>query len=277
MLVLKLLLTPLFVGLIGLADRRWGARVGGWLVGLPLTSAPVTAFVAFELGRAFAGHMAMAILLGLISQALFCLIYAWLSFRLNWFFCWLCGWGVFGLSTLALEQITLPLSLAFLCVVGMLVLVLALWPPAPDQTSDPMKAPAWAMPVRMLLATGCVLALTTAASVLGPRLSGLLSPLPVFATVFALVAHKLRGSGPARQILRGVVLSSFACAVFFLVVADWIERWNGLMTFGGATCLALFTQGLLLWLQERRISPGRCGPARSRPIGSAEKGKFWPL
>ena len=35
LLVLKLILTPLLIGLISLAERRWGTRVGGWLVGLP--------------------------------------------------------------------------------------------------------------------------------------------------------------------------------------------------------------------------------------------------
>src|SRR5579859_3857923 len=50
-LVFKLLLTPFFIGLISLANRRWGTKVGGWLVGLPLTSAPVTLFIALELER----------------------------------------------------------------------------------------------------------------------------------------------------------------------------------------------------------------------------------
>lgn len=45
MLVFKLLMTPLVVGLISLAGRRWGARVSGWRVGLPLTSAPITMFL----------------------------------------------------------------------------------------------------------------------------------------------------------------------------------------------------------------------------------------
>src|SRR5689334_18127322 len=111
MLVFKLLLTPLFIGLIGLADRRWGATVGGWLVGLPLTSAPVTIFIALALGTSFASHMAIGILLGLISQAVFCLTYAWLSFRVNWLFSWLIGWGEFGVSTVAFEQLSVPLSL----------------------------------------------------------------------------------------------------------------------------------------------------------------------
>ena len=251
MLVFKLLLTPLFMGLIGLADRRWGSTVGGWLVGLPLTSAPVTIFITLELGTTFASQMALGILLGLISQAVFCLTYAWLSFRVNWLFSWLIGWGVFGASTFAFEQISLPLPLLFLGVISSFVLVLVLWPRSHEQGAS-LKEPAWAFLGRMATATGLVLVLTSIASLLGPHLSGLLSPLPIFATVFAVFAHKLRGGKPARQILHGVVVSSFACAVFFLFIAGVIQRWSIIATFSGATLLALLTQGSMLWLLRRR-------------------------
>jgi hypothetical protein len=251
MLVFKLLLTPLFIGLIGLADRRWGATVAGWLVGLPLTSAPVSIFIALALGATFASQMALGILLGLISQAVFCLTYAWLSFRVNWLFSWLIGWGMLGASTFAFEQVSVPLPLLFLGVISSFVLVLVLWPRSHKQGAAP-KAPAWALLGRMAIATGLVLVLTSSASLLGPHLSGLLSPLPIFATVFAVFAHKLQGGRPARHILHGVVLSSFASAVFFLFVAEMIQRWSILATFGGATLLALLTQGAVLWLVRRR-------------------------
>ena len=52
LLVFKLLLTPLLIGLVSLAGRRWGPGVSGWLVGLPLTSAPVSLFLTLEQGRA---------------------------------------------------------------------------------------------------------------------------------------------------------------------------------------------------------------------------------
>ena len=45
MLLFKLLLTPVIIGLVSLAGRRWGPAVSGWLVGLPLTSAPVVLFM----------------------------------------------------------------------------------------------------------------------------------------------------------------------------------------------------------------------------------------
>jgi hypothetical protein len=258
--VLKILLTPLLIGLVSLAERRWGARVGGWLIGLPLTSAPVTLFIAIELGTSFAAHVSMGVLLGLISQAGFCLTYAWLSFRANWALSWLIGWAVFGVSTLAFEQIPLPRSvslsfaplLIFLAIIGSLVVVLFFWPRSVGQEVS-ARVPAWALLVlgRMVTATAFVLLLTGAASMLGPQLSGLLSPLPIFSTVFAVFAHRLQGGTPARQVLHGVVVSSFACAVFFLVVAECIERWTIVATFGAATFLALLTQGTMLWLLRR--------------------------
>jgi hypothetical protein len=83
MLEFKLLLTPLLIALISLAEWRWGAKVGGVLVGLPLTSAPISLFIALDLGTPFASQLAIGVLMGLISQAIFCITYAWLSFRVN--------------------------------------------------------------------------------------------------------------------------------------------------------------------------------------------------
>ncbi|HET7343490.1 MAG TPA: hypothetical protein VFL90_18640, partial [Methylomirabilota bacterium] len=53
-LLLKLAATPLLIAGASLAGRRWGPAVGGWLVGLPLTSGPVAVFLALEHGAAFA-------------------------------------------------------------------------------------------------------------------------------------------------------------------------------------------------------------------------------
>ena len=247
MFILKLLLTPLLIVLISLADRRWGTKVGGVLIGLPLTSAPVSLFVSFDLGTTFASHMASGVMLGLISQALFCVTYAWLSYRLNWLGSWLLGWAAFGCSTFVFEQISVPLPVIFIGIMVCLVLALMVWPQSVEEEVT-LQAPAWALPGRMVAATGMVLFLTSTASLLGPQLSGLLSPLPIFATVFAVFAHKLQGGRPARQILHGVIISSFACAVFFLIVAEFIDKWSILATYGAAVVLALLTQALMVWL-----------------------------
>ena len=250
LLVLKLILTPLLIGSISVAGRRFGPVVSGWLVGLPLTSAPITLFLALEQGTAFASRVAQGTLMGIISQAAFCVVYAWLSFRVNWLGCWLAGWGVFFAATFVFEHISLPVPLAFVGVVSSLLVALLLWPRQHGQVAA-TKSPAWDIAGRMLVATGFVLALTGIAPVLGPRLSGLLSPLPIFATIFAVFTHHLQGALVARQVLHGVVISSFACAVFFLVVAGLLTRWGIVATFSAALVAALLTQGCALWVVRR--------------------------
>jgi hypothetical protein len=53
-LVLKLVLTPVLIGGASLAGRRFGPSVGGWLVGLPLTSGPIAFFLTLDHGHSFA-------------------------------------------------------------------------------------------------------------------------------------------------------------------------------------------------------------------------------
>ena len=70
--------------------------------------------------------------------------------------------------------------------------------------------------------------------------------------MFAVFAHRFQGGGPARHLLHGVVVSPFACAVFFLLVATCLGPWSLVATFNGAALYALLTQGGRLWLVRRR-------------------------
>src|SRR5207253_534085 len=126
-LLAKVVLTPLLIAAATLAGRRWGPAVGGWLAGLPLTSGPVSVFLALE--------------------------------------------------------------------------------------------------------PGPVLLLTGTAAVLGPKVSGLLSPFPVLATVLAVFTHRRAGAAATQQLLRGIVLGSFAFAGFFVVVAAALDRWEAAATY----------------------------------------------
>ena len=48
LLALKLTFAPILLAAATLAVRRWGEIVGGLLVGLPLTSGPISVFLALE-------------------------------------------------------------------------------------------------------------------------------------------------------------------------------------------------------------------------------------
>jgi hypothetical protein len=251
LLVLKLILTPLFVGGATLVARRFGPRVGGWLVGLPFTSGPIAFYLALEQGTGFAARAAQATLLGQISFAAVCLTYGWLSLRFGWFGCWLGSWSAFFITTFVLQQVSLPLPLIFISVVGVLLLTLRLLPDSHDQVIKTAQ-PAWDLPGRILVATAFVLLLTETAALLGPHLSGLLLPLPIYATVIAIFTHHTYGAAAAWQVLRGVVVGSFAFVVFFLLIATLVESRGILVAFTCAIAGTLLVQGCSLWLMHRQ-------------------------
>jgi hypothetical protein len=57
------------------------------------------------------------------------------------------------------------------------------------------------------------------ATTLGPHLTGLVSPFPIYALILAAFAHHLDGSLSAITVLKGLRLGLFSCAGFFAVVA----------------------------------------------------------
>lgn len=251
-LLFKLLLTPLLIALVTLAGRRWGPAVSGWLVGLPLTSGPVALFLALDQGNVFASRAAVGTLLGLISVAGFCAAYSWLSLRFGWPITIVLSWAIFFLFTFALEQVSLALLPVFVLVVLSLLLTLRILPT--QQSSLVIKAtPVWDTPLRMLVATSFVLLLTGAAHVLGPQLSGLLTPFPLYATILAVFTHHFQNGAAARVLLRALITGLFTFAVFFLVIALSIVPLGIAPAFLLATLIALLLHGSELFVMRRRF------------------------
>lgn len=238
-LALKLVVTPVLIGAASLAGRRWGQAVGGWLVGLPLTSGPVAAFLALEHGIGFAAPVALGSLAGVLAEVAFCLAYGW-SARRGWPVALVAASAAFAVAAAGLHRLSIQLcGLAALCV---LVLVTALWliPPR-SATQSPGPPPRWDLPVRMLVTTALVVVLTELAPVLGPRLSGILATFPVYAAILTVFAHRV-GTVPAVQVLRGLLLGLFSFTGFFVVLGGSIERLGIAGGFSAAVAAALAIQ-----------------------------------
>ncbi len=247
----KLLLVPAFIGTLSLAGRRWGPAISGWLVGLPVVAGPIVFFLAVEQGTAFAAGAARGTLSGLASLSAYALVYGRLSRGLGWAGSLLAGWAAFLLSTLALDRVPAPpLALAFPAVCAIFLLVLRLLP-AVESPDGPAETPGWEIAARMAAGAALVLAITGTAAILGPRLSGLLTPFPVAATVFTVFTHRFQGGAAAVRLLRGLAAGSFTLAVFFLVVAATLEAWGIPASFGAATAAGLAVQaGSLLVIRR---------------------------
>jgi uncharacterized membrane protein (GlpM family) len=251
MFALKLLLSPALIGLVSLAGRRWGPSVSGWLVGLPLTSGPVVFLLALAQGTAFAARASQGTLLGLISVVSFCLAYGWCSFRLNWLGCLLIGWCAFFLSTALLLHVSAPLLLTFGCVIAATILALVLFPRRRKQAPVPLTPP-WETPLRMVMAATFVLLITGISGVIGPQLSGLLTPFPMFASILGAFTHRFQGAEAARQSLSSVIVGSFASSVYLVVVAGLLERLGIPLAFSLAALAMILTHGCSFWFMQKR-------------------------
>lgn len=112
--------------------------------------------------------------------------------------------------------------------------------------------PRWDLPLRMAVATAFVVLLTALAPLLGARLTGLLAPFPLFASVLAVFAHLQRGPAAAADVLRGLLLGLFSFAAFFIVLALLLVPTGIALAFAAAIAAALSVQGGTLWLLRSR-------------------------
>ena len=245
-LILKLTLTPVLIGAASLASRRWGAEVGGWLVGIPFTSGPIAFFLAVAPGVHFAADSSVGILAGAVSQTAFALAYAWTALRFNWTWCVAAATFAFAVATLMLDLAPGDAAVTLVLAVLGLVIGMALMPRLAAKRSERVELPWWDLPARMLVATVFVLALTSAAPALGSRLSGLLSPFPVYAAVLCVFAHRLQGVAAAIAVMRGLLLGLFGFAAFFALLAFLLEPTGIAVAFAIAIVAALVVQGASL-------------------------------
>jgi len=245
-LVLKLALTPALIAGASLAGRRWGGAVSGWLVGLPLTSAPIAVIFTVEHGPHFAARGAVGSLSGAIAEAVFCLGYAWSGSR-GWPVALVCGTVAFAAAASVAQSLPLSprLPVPLLPLYGAALLGLAAAArllPSPRRRAASTPPPRWDLPVRAIVATALVVVLTAVATVLGPRLTGLLAVFPVYAAVLATFARRHEGRDGALAVLRGVVLGLLSFATFFFALAALLGRIDSVAAFACAAVAALAVQ-----------------------------------
>lgn len=250
-LLLKLTLSPTLVAGASLAARRWGPQVGGWIAGFPIVAGPVLFFYAWEQGVAFASQAAVGTLVGLVSLALFAVVYGRTAFRFPWWASLLTGWGAFALATFALQGVKLPWYAALPLGAGALGLGLVALPKS-DATVRAVQPPAWDLPLRIVATAAIVVTLTALADVLGPRLSGLLTPFPVATSVLVAFFHREQGGAGAVRILRGLLTALFGFAGFCAVLSLTVVPWGLAGGFGAALVTASVVQ-----LATLRVTLGR--------------------
>jgi hypothetical protein len=248
LLLLKIALAPALVGAASLAGRRFGARVGGWLIGFPVVAGPVLWLYAREQGPAFASGAAAGTVMGTVSLCGFLLVYAWSARRLAWPVCMLLGWLAFAAGTLALDRtpalaeapllVRLLAAFAALAATGKALPRVQALPAAPRPRHDLL--------LRMLATGALVLTLTGVARLLGPRLSGLVTPFPVATTILVVFAHRQAGAGGVVAVYGGFIPSLFSFASFCAALSFGLAHWSLPAAFAAALAVSVLSQTVVL-------------------------------
>ena len=242
LLLLKIAVTPLLIGGATLLQRRFGGAVGGLFTGLPVTSAPLSVFLALQNGPVFAAKAAVGTLLGLIAMAGFCATYARAARGKQWLPAMASATVASAALFTALAQVPqrpgLAAAMVFPVLLGLLLLV------GRQAPGVSVPHPWWDLPARMMFALAAVIGITAAAAHLGPTWSGMLATLPVLSAIMGGFTHRQAGPEPTRALLRGIILGSLGAAAFNLVVAMSLPRFSVASAYCVALLAALSVAGL---------------------------------
>jgi len=250
LLLLKVAIAPVFIGLVSWVSLRYGHRAAGWLVALPVNTGTILFVLTLSNGPGFAAPAAFGALLGIVSLCAFALAYARSATHLVWPICLTVATAAFALSTWVL--IVVPGEVVLDLVIAVAAIGVVIWLiPSPTEPAEPGPSPRWEIPLRMLTAAALVLTITTAAGALGPRLSGLLSPVPVFTITLVVFTHSRHGPGPVFVFLNGLQYGLFSFAAFCAVVGILLGPLGLVLAIVAGLAAFLAVYGLVRVVFER--------------------------
>ena len=266
-MALKLLLAPALVVLTSLAARRWGPRLGGILVTIPIVAGPILLIIALEHGGAFAAQAATFATAANVALALFALALIVAVDRVPWWAAMSIAWAGVLLTDLGLAQIPVP---AWVALVAAILALHGVQHVLRRQRNDPVVAtrlPWWDLPARAVATAALVLTVSQAAAWLGPELSGVLAPFPIALSVVCAFAAAQTGRLGLIGLLRGIVPGLDGFALFCFVLAVTLDRLPIWISFTVATALSLTLAIALITIGHRDPSGDPAGTDQSIQTG----------
>ena len=221
---------------------RWGHAVGGVLSAFPLIVGPVLLLAAHHHGESFAAKTAAATLLGMVSVAAFALAYTRSAVRWSWLPSLLIAWAAAAAMGVAAGSASVGIAAATLLACLAILGAGAGVPRPPQGFLVARAAPNWDLPARMSITALMIVILTLAADQFGPVVAGVLSGLPVLASVLAVFTHRNHGPAALIALLRGMVAGLGAFIVFCAIVGALVSSLGVPGTFGLATAAAIAVQ-----------------------------------
>jgi hypothetical protein len=265
-ILLRIGLTPLAFALVSRAQSRFGDRIGGRLIGLPLTTGPFLLTVCMTSSRLTAAHAAAGVTSGQMAVVVFCSGYAWTARHLRPLPATLASLALALAAVVVLSAVAGPWSAAT-AVWVVIITSLAIWPwarhcPRREREEEENRTPAPILQ-RALISTCVVATMSTLVPVLGARPAGIISSAPVLLSIILPGTHRHSGAAGAADVARGTIVSMAATVAFSAVLAASLPQMSvaaALLLSGAALCVLLAATPLL----DRALAQLTPSPARGR-------------
>src|SRR5215211_464196 len=243
-LLLTLVVAPALVAAATLAARRWGQRVGGLVSAFPAIAFAVLLIDAHDHGTAFAARAASATLLGLLTLSVFVVAFGRTAQRNNAATSLLAGWIAVAVAAAVLRELHPEPAASLVIAAASLTAAFLALPKTMARTPHP-PALRRELPLRMAATAGLVAALAAASAELGPHVGGILTALPILASVLAVFTLAQHGRDALTDLLRGMVTGMAAFVVFCSLVAALVQPAGIMLAFTAAVLGALAAQASL--------------------------------
>ena len=241
---MKYLFTPIIIWAATILSRKLGTSIGGWVIALPLTSAPAAYLLAQNEGFRFTEKATLGMLAGTASQVAFAIAYAITAKRYAKNYSLISGTILFAITTVILSAFQLnALSALIIVLISIALGIYFFNKTEPEKSNGGKGLASWDLPLRMATATIVVIAITESAPLIGAHMAGLLSPFPILGATLAYFEHSQSGAKSAIASLRGLVLGLITPAIFFYILTTRIQH-NGYTAFVYAALAAATFQML---------------------------------
>ena len=256
MLLLKLIIIPLAVLALGIAERLHGPRVAGWLSGFPVVALPLLLFMTLDHGRDFGSASALGAWFGLIPWLFFAMTYSFCSRALNWLWCIVISFAVW--TAVAIVMLAVQGLSPWLKLLPLLAFAAALLAYPRGEASDEQREHVWwGLPARMIAGATLTLVITQFSDALGSRWSGLFSTFPMMGSVIAVSNHLQYGSRAVQEAVAGMSMGLASVGTFCFSLYIMLGM-TGVWTAFGLALLASSTAHALTYLlfKHKDAKPG---------------------
>lgn len=241
-MILKLLLVPSLIAIISYLSTKKGQSIAGLLTGMPVIAGPITWFLYQDQGAQYALTSSYYSILGVLPLGLFCASYAALNNKLPLYLNIPMNMAIyiviaFGFSQIPVTLLSHPIGviIAFILVLVFLRCLIFF----SQKRVKPIKMPSISkisIVIRMIIAIGFILALTSIALNLPASFIGALTTFPIAASTLAITVELQNSKQDARNCLIGIIQGNQYLLLFYFYIAI-ISIW---FSFIYAFYIALF-------------------------------------